>query len=254
MSKQIAADVLSVLRGIEFDGEIARITHGQLDRALYQGVNKVLESLGGKWSRGKKGHVFASDDARDSLEAVIESGQYIDPKQFFGFFETPDSLADEVIERACIDLADHFVLEPSAGTGQLLKAIQRQNDKMPLATVRAVEIQERRRAALAKFDCQVVIGDFLAEEPAASFDRVVMNPPFARQSDIDHVRHAWKFLKPGGRLVSIMSTSWTFRDNTKSRDFRAMVDRYGESEANPPGSFKAAGTSIETTLVVLRKE
>ena len=31
----------------------------------------------------------------------------------------------------------------------------------------------------------------------AQFDAVVMNPPFEKQADIDHVLHAYKMLKPG---------------------------------------------------------
>ena len=32
-----------------------------------------------------------------------------------------------------------------------------------------------------------------------------MNPPFENGRDIDHVTHALSLLKPGGRLVAIMS-------------------------------------------------
>src|SRR3546814_16691239 len=41
-------------------------------------------------------------------------------------------------------------------------------------------------------------GDFLALDPAhyAPFDAVIMNPPFDRGRDCDHVRHALAFLKP----------------------------------------------------------
>ena len=80
---------------------------------------------------------------------------------------------------------------------------------------------------------------------------VLMNPPFSRQQDVQHVLHAFKFLRPGGRLVAVMSPSWAFRQNKLSEEFRQFVDKYGDYYDNPPGTFKAAGTSVNTVLVLL---
>ncbi len=42
--------------------------------------------------------------------------------------------------------------------------------------------------------------DFLAVTPdtLGTFDRILMNPPFERGADAEHVRHAFRFLTPGG--------------------------------------------------------
>ncbi|MBV0881613.1 hypothetical protein KTQ42_20235 [Noviherbaspirillum sp. L7-7A] len=58
-------------------------------------------------------------------------------------------------------------------------------------------------------------------------DRILMNPLFARQADIDHVLHAWSMLKEGGRLVAIMAASVTFRHNAKSVVFRHLITSHG---------------------------
>ena len=42
---------------------------------------------------------------------------------------------------------------------------------------------------------------------AFKYDRIIANPPFTKNQDIDHVMQMWNFLKPGGRIVSIMSNS-----------------------------------------------
>ena len=73
------------------------------------------------------------------------------------------------------------------------------------------------------------------------------------QADIDHVLHAFKFLKPGGRLVSIMASSVTYRENKKTIDFRELINRQGFIEQNPVDAFKASGTRVNTVTVVLNK-
>ena len=58
----------------------------------------------------------------------------------------------------------------------------------------------------------------LSPEVVGRFDRVVMNPPFCRGRDLDHVRHALRFVAPGGRLVAIMSAGVAFREDVYERD------------------------------------
>lgn len=250
--KDIDPRTLEILRSLSFDGNLATLTCGQLPRPEYDAVNKVLTGLGGKWNRSKKGHLF-DDDARDVLEAVIETGRYTNAKQLFGFFETPRLLADELAELAEISPGMRL-LEPSAGKGALVVAAR----KRGADPIHAVELNRKYapdiRQAGARF---VVVGDFLRmTTPPPSellFERVLMNPPFARQADIDHVLHAWKFLADGGCLVSVMSSSSTFRTNSKSLAFLAFVDQFGKWRRNDPNAFKASGTGAQTVTVVLYK-
>jgi hypothetical protein len=44
-------------------------------------------------------------------------------------------------------------------------------------------------------------------------------------SDIDHVQHAWKSVKPGGKLVAIMSAGVTFRENKIANKIRFAVKK-----------------------------
>lgn len=253
---RIDEEVRNALSSIEWDGANAMLTCGQLDRKVYTKVNDALESLGGKWSRKAKAHTF-SEAAHDELEALIETGEFVrgaDIKQVFGEFETPDELADVLVERLGLHGDMPSILEPSAASGQLIKAIHRRGRKN--ATIVAIEIQAKRQAALEKIADEVHIRNFLdvsADELAMPFDFVAMNPPFARQADIDHVKHAWDFLADGGRLVAIMSSGWTFRDNLKSRLFRAFVEKHGTYEPNPEGAFKSSGTMVNTVMVTLDK-
>ena len=70
----------------------------------------------------------------------------------------------------------------------------------------AVEINRSLADALEAqrlADSVVNIDFFRMNVMSEEFDRVVMNPAFSHASDVDHIRHAWQFLKPGGRFVAL---------------------------------------------------
>ncbi len=228
----------------------------QLDRKLYLRVNEVLEALGGKWNRKAKAHTFVGDVAV-KLDDVIVTGE-VDRPADFGFFPTPPALALHVASRARLHdvegRAPIRVLESSAGQGALVTEVLRYSR----AEVTAVELLPANFKLLKALEgprLKVLEGDFLKMsrgELGAPFNRVVMNPPFARQQDIAHVLYAHSMLAPGGRLVSVMSGGVLFRSDRRSVDFRLYVDRVGGSiEALPDSSFKASGTEVRTCLAVL---
>ena len=102
-----------------------------------------------------------------------------------------------------------------------------------------IELMPANAQALRDQRHSVSERDFLTMQPSPLMDRVVMNPPFARQADIKHVLHALRFLRDGGRLVSVMSASVTFRENRLTQDFRALVSsRSGSIEELPEGAFQ----------------
>ncbi|WP_143189354.1 methyltransferase domain-containing protein [Paraburkholderia lycopersici] len=119
-------------------------------------------------------------------------------------FPTPAPLAACMIGMAGI-MPGHALLEPSAGTGRILEAL---DAACPVASlsVTAVELNHALAATLAaRFpQARTICRDFLeCGEELGTFDRILMNPPFVQTQDIDHIRHALKFLKPGGQLVAI---------------------------------------------------
>lgn len=241
---KISEDVLRVLSAAEIEGENLRLT-GQLDRKLYTETNKVLEAAGGKWNRKAKAYVF-DGDAGDVMEPIILTGEYSRTKQDFGQFDSPPEVVGRVIALAEIE-AGMAALEPSAGIGNIASAA-----KQCGAHVTCWEIDAKRAEKLDGIAASLNVGDFLSATPPESFkfDRVVMNPPFARQDDIRHVLHAAKFLKAGGRLVSVMSACVLFRDNRLTADFRAFVEeRGGEFERLPDSAFRESGTGVNSCIV-----
>lgn len=218
---RISDEVLSVLSASRVSGH-ALYLPGQLDRTLYLKVNKVLLS-----------------------------GEVEIPKDEYDFFPTPPDVAKMLVDAAEVS-PGMVVLEPSAGNGAIVKQIFATAD----VAVVCFEISQANCVELNKLgDTQtklsVVQVDFLSATPREVYDRVIMNPPFSRQQDIHHVSHAIKFLRPGGRLVAVMSAGVLFRENSLTKHFRNEIAELGGTITPlPAGSFKASGTMVNTVMVV----
>lgn len=171
----------------------------------------------------------------------------------YGFFPTPDRAADQVLEYAPLWRGDGpslTVLEPSAGTGSLARRAVKAGAVVDCVECQPYLVDGLRDAGIYR---EVRCGDFLAmlPSPARLYDRVLMNPPFDRERDIDHVMHALKFLKPDGCLVAVMSAGTEFRETKKSVAFRALMEKmHAKWRDLPVGSFVSVGTNVNT--VVLR--
>lgn len=245
---QISTDVLQALSGCIMNGNALQIP-AQLERKLYEQTNKVLVAAGGKWNRKAKAHLF-DGEAEAAIDPILLTGEITLPSNF-GYFPTPPAIAAKVIEAAEIKNT-HWVLEPSAGTGALASLAA------PLCRkIVCYELQAKNVAVLRTIPHVGVVHemDFLEaekEKPPPIYDRIVMNPPFARGDDMKHVLHALRFLAKGGRLVSITSPSWTFRQGKLGDEFRQMIqDRKATAVHLPAGSFKESGTMVNTMMITI---
>lgn len=250
---EISPEIRGLLLRLRIEGNVVYIDQ-QLDRETYVRLNKVLDALGGKWNRKARGHIFEGDAATKIAES-LEAGEAVDVKKTFEYFETPIEIANQMLDRAAITgepatNTDFYVLEPSAGQGAIADVVRAY---VPSMNIHVVEIQQEHQQTLKEKGYRLVGKNFLKLKKKRLYDRVLMNPPFSKQQDIDHVLHAWKFLEPGGRLVSIMSAGTQFRDNKKAKKFRELVDEHGYLEPLPPGSFGESGTEVNTVMVVLDK-
>ena len=221
-----------------------------MDTPTYKKVNKVLEALGGKWNRKAKAHVFDEGvETAEFLGDVVATGEYVDNKKEFQQFFTPDEFATDLVQQADVQPNDEC-LEPSAGGGAIAKAMLAIG-----ATVDCVEVDPKWATILLELGFRKVItNDFLKVEDTPKYDVIVMNPPFTRSQDIDHVRKAYANLKSGGRLVAVMSSGFTFRSDRKATEFREWFDSLGAAWVeNPKGTFKASGTGCDGVTVTIRK-
>lgn len=156
-------------------------------------------------------------------------------------FPTPHDIAAEMIQAANIE-ESHTVLEPSAGVGNILQAIDRGH-------VTAVELNHGLAARLRENFPRATVkqADFLAcNGDLGAFDRIVMNPPFENGADIKHIKHAFGMLKAGGTLVALCADG-PRQNNT----LRPWADEW---RALPSGSFKAAGTGVNVAMLIIHKD
>ncbi len=238
-------EVLAVLSRAEMNGFELKLT-GQLDRKLYERTNKVIEAAGGKWNRKAKAHVFESE-AFDRIDQIILSGEVEIPKDEFNYFPSPPAVVARLVELA--DLHDGMtILEPSAGRGAIAMAcVETTGGEVDCYELMEANFRELEKTGQFR---KVINADFLTVAPFPEYDRICMNPPFAKQADIKHVTHALKFLKPGGKLVSVMASSVGFRENRLTNEFRDLIaERGGRIEALPEGAFKESGTMVRTVIV-----
>ena len=162
-------------------------------------------------------------------------------------FPTPPALAARMVELAGIEAGDR-VLEPSAGTGNLAKAIR---SAVPDAHLDLIEIDPRLCSILKTSGFEVSCCDFLAAsmpvcpDSEDGHDCVLMNPPFSKGQDVAHILHALKFLKPGGRLVALCANG-----PRQQAELRPLATNWEEL---PEGTFAEQGTNVRAALMTVQR-
>lgn len=261
VSKETGDSALPTSRLDDRQRELLALVRVENNVAIYTGaehipdwdaLKRVVVALGGKW-RSRKGFVFPDDvDAAEMVRLALETGEVLDSRKA-GFFPTPLSLADRLVELIDVGPATERVLEPSAGTGALAHAVRR---LCSLPEIHCVELLPDNAKALRSAGFTVTEGDFLKLTPddLGTFDAVIANPPFGGRADIHHVRHALSFLRVGGRLAAIMSAGVAYRQDRLATEFREIVAAHdGTIADNPDGSFLESGTGVRTVTVVMRR-
>ncbi len=243
-------ETLEILRNSKIEGNIVKLPPAKLDRNQYLEVKKKLELIGGKWKGGKVAGFVFEEDPTDLLKQIV-SGKDINLKKEYQFFETPTALADQLVEYAQIT-KDDTILEPSAGRGAIIKAINR---LIPTKKVDYFELMDINKTFLAKLiNANLKGSDFTKSKKSTKYSKIIANPPFRKNQDIEHIKLMYDRLSVGGKLVSIASNHWRYSSNKKETEFRDWVNSInGVIFDIKPGAFEKSGTKIATCILVLRK-
>lgn len=226
----------------------------------YDDLKYRIERLGGHWRERFGGFVFDVDPMpalrREEAWGPFEHSQHAKWKIMRQFYPTPDNLAEYVVRLAEVE-QNHIVLEPSAGSGALLRPLGRKNN------IVAIEIDDGLATGLMEADYSCVINSSFEKaiedgDVGQWFDRILMNPPFStpdeKQIDIKHIMLAYNLLKPGGILVAIMAENDLYYDTQRTKDFNKflkLVDAHVEEV--PFRGFLASGTRVDTVIIKIKK-
>lgn len=173
------------------------------------------------------------------------------------FYPTPPAVVERILNDVYFG-PESRVLEPSAGDG----AIVRECLNRRAGTVHAVEVDPGRVAQL-RCICRTISqrlivdhSNFLSMPPVPMYTHVVMNPPFYGIHYMQHVMHAFDFLKPGGTLVAVLPITAELGETKQHKAFQEWVVKHSSEKRRsfydlPLESFAASGTRISTVYIKL---
>lgn len=194
------------------------------------------------------GEVLPDATPRDD-GAVPKSGL---PAKDLSFYATPPAVVEALLRELPIEDGAE-VLEPSAGEGAIASELVKRG-----YAVDAVEIEPSRVDRLCVIrGLRVLPGNFLQMPPRRHYAAVLMNPPFYGTHWMEHVVHAFGFLKPGGVLRTVLPATAEVGESSAHEQFRAWAaerSEYGRLRFRelPAESFAASGTRINTVILELR--
>jgi len=154
---------------------------------------------------------------------------------------TPSWLARDMVALASIK---HYedVLEPSSGTGAIVREIIKNN---PNVFITAVELNKDNYNLLVNEfpDVDIFNKDFLRHETFCTFNKIIMNPP--HRNCINHINKAYDLLRPNGTIVALVHTVYLSEISTIFPDVRKY---YCDSK-----TFVIEDNYIEAAIIVIDK-
>ena len=230
----------------------------------------VMDDLADAADAFMEEHAATPAQVKVVLDSITVDSGVMPAKNPLAYFPTPAPVAREVVSLLSWWPHGTRVLEPSAGSGALVQAAL---EKWPGANVMAVEADPLNVAALAarswarpdwsapdyEIEPEIIAGDFMEIEPAEVAGLVLMNPPFAVKGDSmaweTHLRRAWRWLVPGGRLACIAPGNvWQGRGTKRAKAAREWLREIGAKVYDlDPKSFAESGTGVATCVIIAKK-
>ena len=243
-------NVEEILKHCTLEDSVLKLPQVQFNKKSYVEAKKWIEEAGGSWQGGKiQGFTFPFNPER--VFSILKEGKRCNLQQDYQFFETPDDVADWLVMLAGGIHEDDTVLEPSAGRGALIKAIHR---ACPSVMVECYELMPENREFLHTLNNVILLDEDFTKDSVGYYTKIIANPPFSGNQDVDHVKLMYERLEEGGILAAITSQHWKFSSEKKCVEFRKWLDEVnGKVFEIGAGEFKDSGTSISTMAIVIKK-
>lgn len=200
------------------------------------------------------------------------------PNDSKDYYPTPPALAAELLAGLKIGVLpfDHAagpVLEPSAGSGDLARAIERaagirynadgtrstsyerrddthNADRLEALQLDCIEQSADLRAVLKENGFRVIHDDFLTFTPRAQYKAIIMNPPFSEGAR--HLLHALHIMERGGEVRCILNAETIRNPCTNERkELATLLNKYNARITYKQDAFTHAArkTAVEVALV-----
>lgn len=119
------------------------------------------------------------------------------------FYATPLETVYALLDNYNGIRPDDFILEPSAGNGNIITALRNKGYKN---NIDAIELREEERYNLIGKADRVGIFDFLTESIPYKYDVIIGNPPYSLAQEF--IDKSLTLLAPGGKLIFLLRTAF----------------------------------------------
>ena len=239
-----------ILQNCKWDGEVLTMPQVQFDKKSYNTVKTWIEESFGSWNSQKQGFTWDFDANR--VVGILIQGKRCNLRQDYQFFATPDAVADLAASKFSSIKPNMKILEPSAGRGALINAVKR---ICPNAIVDCYELMPENVQFLRNIEGASIIGEDFIKECTGKYQRIIANPPFSGNQDIEHVYAMYNHLDVNGEMSVITSQHWKIGSDSKCKNFRKWLDDHeAQIQDIAAGEFKESGTGIQTTLIYIVKK
>lgn len=221
---------------------------------VYDAINRVAEQFDAMTLPAHLYHIQSREDIERHLDDLVSprnpSGsdllrllewELVNHRPY-GYWPTPVWLVDEMI--SLMGDRPARVLDSSAGKGDILLRVRHHHPHIQLV---AAEWDAHLGKILQLRGIPVIASDALTVHE--KFDHVLINPPFEKGRDIEHIRHAYTHnVGEGGRVIAICG-DMAFSDP----DFRQWVKDHGFSRQYEQVEFEESGrkTKLNIRLVCI---
>lgn len=174
------------------------------------------------------------------------------------FYPTPAWLAERMLD-GIEPRKYEAILEPSAGSGALIKALRATLPSWMkdcdinefISNIDCIEPDPDLQPMLLQLGCQVIHDDFLTFQTHKRYDLIIMNPPFSDGEK--HLIKALNLIRPhGGTVVSLIMSSTLTNPNTKAKQYlEHLLDELDAKVYSLGRPFENADrpTSVEVMMV-----
>lgn len=164
------------------------------------------------------------------------------------FYPTPD----EVLNMMGFDAKDKIVLEPSAGSGNIIDFLKIKGAKKIIACENSEKLAE-----IVKSKCdQFLSYDFLEvkKEDVSHVEMIVANPPFS--NGVEHVLHMWEIAPDGCHIYTLINHDNldSYSATRETRRLKNLIKDFGAS-VNLGSCFDTAErkTNVNVGFITLFK-